>query len=201
MGTEDRIQGRVAEESNARHMRQWSEQEVFSFLTDHLRQAVADCEALAVNRRRGPTYNHLRIVLEKIEDMCRIVHYMRQDARWLQHGLRCHACHQVAGDWLRGVPQRPGPDGKPRPALAIPEGVKHPLFMKLADYLHEMENQIAVMRNARTNRIGMILPKMLEPPGVRHRPVTVQLPGLGAPLRKTKGGLIIPSGVKMASSG
>ena len=173
-------------------MRQWSEGEVFSFLADHLRLAADQCEALAENRRKGPVYNEFRKNLVLIENMCRIVHYMRQDARWLQHGLRCNACHKMAGDWLRGVPQKPGADGKPRPAMMIPEGVKHPLFMKMSEYLRNMMVEIVTLRNARTGRIGMILPRMLEPPGVRQgRPVQVKLPGLGGE-RISKGGIILP---------
>lgn len=173
-------------------MRQWSENEIFSFLIDHLRQAASDCEDLAVNRRKGPVYNHFRITLERIEDMCRIVHYMRQDARWLKTGLIMERCHQAAGDWLRGVPQKPGLDGKPKPARPLPEGMKHPLFLKLADFLREQEREVLRLKNEKTNRIGMILPRMLEPPGVRQ-PTNYRI----APLR-SKGGIILPSGVKAA---
>ena len=180
-------------------MRQWSEREVFDFLVTHLRSAADDCESLAVNRRRGPIYNRLRQDLEKIEDMCRVVHYMRQDSRWLKVGLIMDRCHQQAGDWLRGVPQKPNADGSPKPPMMIPEGVKHPLFMKMAEYLREQEREVMRLKNQRTNRVGMILPRMLEPPGVRSRPVTVQLPGLGGTsLRKTKGGIILPNGAEAA---
>jgi hypothetical protein len=149
-------------------MRQWSEREIFDFLTDHLRRATDACEALAVNRRKGPIYNQLRHDLVKLEGMFRVVGYLRQDARWLQVGLVMNRVHQAAGDWLRGVPQKPGPDGRPRPALAIPASIKHPLFMKLAEFLREQERSIVAMKNARTGRTGVILPRMLEPPEIRR---------------------------------
>jgi hypothetical protein len=72
--------------------------------------------------------------------------------------------------------------------MSIPEGVKHPLFMKLAEYLRQMGVEINALRHARTNRNGMILPRMLEPPGVRQ-PSNYQV--------KLPSGLIIP-GSKVA---
>lgn len=170
-------------------MRQWSENEVFDFLVDHFRKAADLCEALAVKRAKGGIYNDLRKTLEKIEDMCRVVHYMRQDARWLKIGIIMERAHQQAGDWLRGIPQKPNPDGSPRPALMIPDGERHPLFMKLAEYLREQEREAIRLKNERTGRVGMILPRMLTPPSVGHRPVTVKLPEIAG---KSKGGILLP---------
>jgi hypothetical protein len=174
-------------------MRPWSEIEVFSFLADHFAKAASACDDLARNRRRGPVYNELRHDLEKIENMCRIANYMRQDARWLQVGLRMHAAHQCAGDWLRGVPRKPDAQGKPQPPMAIPEGELHPLFVRLAEFLREQAKEADRLRRERTGRVGMILPRMLVPPGVRQ-PTNYRV----TPLHKSSGGVIIPRGVNVA---
>ena len=168
-------------------MREWSEREVFSFLHDHFGKAADACEKLARFRVRGKVYNELRHDLEKIEDMCRIVHYMRQDARWLQVGLRMHAAHKCAGDWLRGVPRKPDALGRPQPPMAIPEGELHPLFVRLAEFLREQAKEAHRLATEKTNKVGMILPKMLAPPEVRYPTNYRQMP-----LRKSKGGVILP---------
>lgn len=174
-------------------MRQWSDGEVFGFLADRFSKAASACDDLARNRRRGPTYNALRHDLEKIEDMCRIAHYMRQDARWLQVGLRMHAAHTCAGDWLRGVPRRPDEQGRPQPPMAIPEGELHPLFVRLAEFLRDQAKEANRLRTEKTGRLSPILPRMLEPPGVRQ-PTNYRL----TPLHKSSGGIIIPRGVNVA---
>src|SRR3984957_21147913 len=112
-------------------MTPWSESEVFDFLETHFGRAADNCEQLARRTRRGHAYNELRRDLEKIEDMCRVVHYMRQDSRWLRIGMQMQEAHKRAGNWLRGIPQSPTPSGTPRPALRLPPGTMHPLFVKL----------------------------------------------------------------------
>jgi hypothetical protein len=174
-------------------MRQWSENEVFGFLAEHFAKAASACDQLARNRRRGPVYNQLRHDLEKIEDMCRIAHYMREDARWLQVGLRMHAAHKCAGDWLRGVPRKPDAQGRPQPPMAIPEGELHPLFVRLAEFLRDQAKIAVELKSKKTNRVGMILPRMLAPPGVRQ-PTNYRV----TPLHKSSGGVIIPAGVNVA---
>lgn len=169
-------------------MRQWSEVEVFSFLADHFSKAASACDDLARRQRKGPVYLELIKDLELIENMCRIAHYMRQDARWLQVGLRMEAAHKCAGDWLRGVPRKPDEQGRPQPPMKIPEGELHPLFVRLAEFMREQGKEAERLRREKTGRVGMVLPRMLAPPGVRS-PSNYRL----NPLRKSVGGIILPA--------
>ena len=169
-------------------MNQWSEGEVFSFLSQHFREAANDCRDLAKRQRRGSIYNRLRHTLIKIEDMCRIAAYFRQDARWLQVGLCMHEVHQCAGDWLRGMPRPPDDRGRPRPPLPIPEGELHPRFVQLAELLDQQYRVADKMRRQRTGRPGMILPRMLQPTEVRH-PTNYPV----RDYRRTRSGLLVPT--------
>lgn len=142
-----------------------TEIEIFECLSVNFRLAAEHCEDLARLPRKGPTYILLRKELRLLEGACRQAAQWRDDARWLQIGLYMAETHKRAGDWLRGVKQ---PAGGYRP---IPEGQRHPMFLKLADCLRAGERRAESLRIARTGRRGTILPKPLAGPHRETRPV------------------------------
>lgn len=146
-----------------------SENEVVDCLRDNFRQGVTLCEALARLPAKGPSYRKLRTCLSLIEGSARQLGYMRQDARWLQIGLFAEHCHQRAGRWLRGIQSE---DGSKRP---LAQGELHPMFLRLADIMRTGHVSAERLRSARTDRVGLILPKA---PVIHRdtRPVQVLLP-------------------------
>ena len=131
-----------------------TEIEIFECLEVNFRDAADNCEKLATSPKRGQTYLKLREQLKFIESAARQAGYARGgDARWLQIGLMVAEAHKRAGDWLRGVKQ---PGGGYRP---IPEGQKHPLFMRLAEILRDGQRKSERLRDQKTNRLGPILPR------------------------------------------
>lgn len=159
-----------------------TEPEIFDCLRTNFRLAAQCSEDLATLPKKGPTYRKLREALKLIEGAARQAAYWRQDARWLQIGLQAAHVHQTAGEWLRGVKQ---PNGGRRP---IPEGEKHPLFVKLAEVLRAGLVRAEQYRTAKTGRVGTILPVPLPGPHRDTRPVSM------AGLKRSKGGILIPAG-------
>lgn len=161
-------------------MGQPTEQEIFDCLATNFRLAAQNCEKLAKSPKRGQIYLQFREQLGLIEGAARQAGYYRGgDARWLQIGLMVAEAHRRAGDWLRGVKQ---PGGGYRP---IPEGKKHPLFMKLAEVLRAGQRKAEDLRTKRVNRTGPILPVMRQPTSQRET----------SPVgwRKTASGLVVPA--------
>ena len=159
-----------------------TEREIFDCLETNFRLAAEHCEDLAKLPRKGPTYKKLIEELKLIEGACRQASVWREDTRWLHLGLMMEEAHKRAGDWLRGVAQ---PSGGRR---MIPEGVRHPLFMKLAENLRAGLARAQETRHAATGRIGMILPEVMRAP---HRD-TVPV-GWTPSMNGSR--LIIPAGV------
>lgn len=157
-----------------------TEQQVLECLTDNLRKAAEYSEALAISPKRGQIYIKFRECLSLVEGAARQTAYYRGgDARWLTIGIQMAEAHKRAGDWLRGV-QQPGCARR-----RIPEGQKHPLFMKLAEHLRKGAKLADDLRTKKTGRTGPILPIMHRPPGQRDTtPVG---------WRASSGGILIPA--------
>lgn len=133
-----------------------TEAEIFDCLETNFRLAAEHCEDLAKLPRKGPTYKKLIEELKLIEGACRQASVWREDTRWLRLGLMMEEAHKRAGDWLRGVAQAGG--GR----RAIPEGVKHPLFMKLAANLRAALALAEETRTKKTGHLGSILPEIMR---------------------------------------
>jgi hypothetical protein len=161
-----------------------TEREIFDQLTTQLRTAVDCCVALSTSRRKGPLYDQLRKSLSLAEGCCRQASAWREDTRWLIHGQHIARCWKMAGDWLRGYKV----NGE-RIMLAPSE--IHKMFLMLADKLCDLHNAAIDIRDKRTHRLGMILPKPVPGPHRATRPTAVLLP---PGMRQTDSGLIIPHG-------
>lgn len=156
-----------------------TEQQVLECLTDNFRKAAEYAEALARSPKRGQIYLKFRECLTLVEGAARQAAYYRGgDARWLTIGAMMAEAHKRAGDWLRGIKQ---PGGGRRP---IPEGQKHPLFMKLAEHLRSGAKMAEDLRTKKTNRRGPILPVM--------RPLGSQRETTPIGWRQTSSGLVLP---------
>lgn len=162
-------------------MAKLTEAEIFDCLETNFRLAAEHCEDLAKLPRKGPTYRKLIEELKLCEGACRQVAVWREDSRWFKIGLMMEEAHKRAGDWLRGIAQ---PGGGRRP---LAEGVRHPLFMKLAENLRAAHKLAVDTKDKATHRVGMILPAELPGP---HRD-TVPVGWTGA-LARTPGGIILP---------
>lgn len=163
-----------------------TETEIFDRMIDSLKAAVQACEDLAVKPMKGPSYRKLQEHLPLIEGCCRQASAWREDTRWLSLGMMMAEAHRRAGDWLRGV--RDPQTGRLR---LIPEGVKHPLFMKLAENLRGLMTSAEKLRTDATRRMGMILPDPLPGP---HRQIkdNYSIPLPDGVVRRPSG-LIVPS--------
>ena len=165
-----------------------TEVEIFDCMIDNLKKAVAHAKELATKPRKGVAYMALRDELKLIEGACRQAAAFRADARWYPLGMMMEHVHKVAGEWLRGVidPQ----SGRRRP---IPEGVKHPLFSKLAENLEALLTNVRMLKDGATKRTGPILPVMLEGPHRQTRDnYGVRLPD---GMVRRGSGLIVPSDI------
>ncbi len=163
-------------------MTKLTEAEIFDCLETNFRLAAEHCEDLAKLPRKGPTYKKLIEELKLIEGACRQAAVWREDSRWLRLGLMMEEAHKRAGEWLRGVVQASG--GRRQ----ISEGVRHPLFMKLAENLRAGLARAEETRTKATRTIGAILPATLRGP---HRD-TVPV-GWTPAMNGSK--LIIPAGI------
>lgn len=161
-------------------MARLTEIEIFDKMRDSLRLAEDAARELAVHPGAGEVYNKLRFNLNFVEGCCRQASAWRDDTRWLPMGLTMAKARSLAGDWLRGVPQK---DGTRRP---LAPGERHPTFLGLAENLKAAGVAIEKLRTSRTGRRGPILPTMLPGP-TRQRTVQV----------KTPGGLFLPAGMAL----
>jgi hypothetical protein len=147
------------------------ERQLLSALKEHLRLAADKCYEIARQPKSGPQFDAMRKALKVCEDCCRKVGSLREDARWLPMGLKMEEAHQIAREWLH------------RPTVKAKK-----LFSGLGDQLMFFLAAIEKLETARTNRVGMILPKPLGAPLRESRPVQVILPP-----RVSAGGVILPS--------
>lgn len=142
------------------------EQEILDCVQDNFKSA-ADCCLRLARGERGPLYRKLRANLGLAEGALRQAAWWREDARWLYIVPVVARAHQEAGRWLR----EKGPK----------TGWK---FHKLAEILQSGMKAVEEIRDKRTGRVGMLLPKPLPGPHRDVRPVQV----------KTPGGIILPAG-------
>lgn len=140
-----------------------TEVEIFDCMIDSLRASIQACTDLAVKPLKGHSYRKLQEHLPLIEGCCRQVSVWREDTSWLILGMKIAEVHRRAGDWLRGI--RDPETGRYR---QISEGVRHPMFMKLAELLRSMLNSAQTHRTRATRTMGPILPTPLSGP---HRQV------------------------------
>lgn len=165
-----------------------TESEIFDCLSTNFKLAAEHAQDLGKLPRKGPTYTALRNELGLIEGACRQASVWREDSRWLTIGLMMAEAHKRAGSWLRGVKTPTGV------RIAIKEGQLHPLFMKLADNLRAGYRLSEQFRTSKTNKIGLILPQVMEGPHRDTRPVHISVP---SHLQVSKGGIIIPDGARV----
>lgn len=141
------------------------EQEIFDRLMSSFKAAAECCDVLATSPRKGPTYRRLREELRLIEGAARQAGYFRDDARYMKLGYEAHMCHEKAGDWLRSR----------APSV---------YFRALANVLRKMHTDTERLKNARTGRRGVILPK----PQALHRDTRP------VGWTKTQAGILLPQG-------
>ena len=158
-----------------------TEVEIFDCLTSNLRRAADMAERLGREPKKGPNYLEFRAAVRLVESACKQVSVWRQDTRWLAVAFKMAECHKRAGDWLRGIKM---PSGGRR---LLRQGELHPVFMALAGALRAYAKDVDNLRNRKTGKSGMILPKPLEGPHRDTRPVHV------SGVHFTPSGLIIPS--------
>ena len=142
-----------------------TEREIFGRMAHNLAQAVEDCEKLATTPLRGQRYDRLRTELKEVEDCANLAAQWREDARWLILGLEMAHVHSICGHWLRTYIS---PDERK---------IAQPLFVKLAEKLRWYQRGAERLKNRKTERVGLILPKPLPGPHRDTRPV--QVPRLG----------------------
>lgn len=153
-----------------------TEREIFDCIGTNAKLAAEHCESLARKPREGETYDLLREELKLIEGACRQASAWRGDTRWLPLGLAMEEAHVKAGEWLRGVKvagQR----------IRLAERHNFECFMKLAENLRGIHAAMEKLRDAKTNRVGMILPDSRPAPFRDTRPVG---------FTKSLGGVLIP---------
>lgn len=163
-----------------------TETEIFDCMAENLRLAIGHARELAVSPRKGPGFIALRAELKLVEGACRQAAVWRQDSRWYPIGMMMEDVHQRAKEWLRGVV-----DPETGQRRMIPEGVKHPLFSKLADNLEALLAKIDELRTRATGRMGMILPGSLPGPHRQTRDAYGVL--LPDGMSRRDSGVIVPS--------
>lgn len=131
-----------------------TETEIFSCLTENLRDAAANCDLLAQEHRKGPTYRKLRTNLQLIEGAARQMGFFRFDMRYQVLALKAAEAHKRAGDWLRSH-------------------TASTIFFKLAEAMRQLERDLERLRHARTGRSRPILVPPQAPPHRTGRPVAV----------------------------
>ena len=135
-----------------------TEAEIFDCMTSNLALAADLSDQLVQCPKRGDHYNRFRKALRLVEGTFRQAAVWREDARWLPWGLSIEKVHQLAGNWLRGIPQEGGG------YIVIAEGQRHCCFDMLAQNLRAMLKSIEELRTKKTNRCGMILPLVQRGP-------------------------------------
>jgi len=155
-----------------------TEQEIFDCIGTNARLAAEHCDQLARTPQEGQTYDLLRKELNLIEGACRQASAWRADTRWLPLGRAMADAEKLIGEWLRG--RKVG-------GLRVMLAPRHVFecFTGLAENLRGAAHGMTRLQHERTNRIGMILPDVLEGPHRDTRPVG---------FTKSMGGVLIPQG-------
>lgn len=153
-----------------------TEREIFDCIASNAREAASHCETLAKSPQEGETYDALRKNLELIEGACRQASAWRGDTRWLPLGRTMAQASSLIAEWVRG--RKAG-------GLRVMLAPKHTFqcFMALADNLRGAAEGMKKLQHERTNRIGAILPQMLEGPHRDTRPVG---------FTRSMGGVLVP---------
>lgn len=138
-------------------MRWPGEQETLDELRTRIGSAVSFAAALAILPAKGLTYTKLRADLKQLETLARMTAYDRQDARWLQIGLRMAEVHAVTGHLLR-------------------HHYPNPYYREIETWLRGLLQAVDSLQYKKTGRAGMILPKQQHVIRTEGRPVQVLLP-------------------------
>lgn len=134
-----------------------TEKEIFDCLETNLRECAGYCVRMA-RGDRGDIYVRFRRKMKLIEGACRQAAMWRGDSRWLPFGIKIHEAQERVGKWLREHPF------EPRKLVA------------LAALLEQSYHGAIKLKEARTNRTGLILPMPGRGPQREGRPVQVILP-------------------------
>jgi hypothetical protein len=162
-----------------------TEVEIFDCLATNFKLAAELADDLAKLPLKGISYDKFRKTLRLIEGACKQASTWREDSRWLsQIGFAMGECHQRAGNWLRGAKLEDGSKVK----MSDPQ--TYEFFRKMAEGLRGLAILAERLKNERTGRMGMILPRPL--PGPHRDTIPV---GFRTPPRVTSGGIILPDGV------
>lgn len=129
-----------------------TEADIFDRLFTSYGEAAAACDDLAKSPRIGAAYRRLKIHLDLVEGACRQAAHFREDSRWLIKGLQAAEAAKRASEWLRR--------GKTGGGLyvSLTLGERHPLFNALATSLRKMQGEAVRTKNAKTGKVGKILP-------------------------------------------
>jgi hypothetical protein len=140
------------------------EHEIWDKLCDTLKSAIAHCGQLATFPAQGPTYLAIIVELETIEACSRQMGFNRGDARWSLFGYEIHHFRRRIGDALRAHNNRE-------------------IFLHFQKMMQGAYDEGVKMKDAKTGRRGLILPKPKAAPHRETRPVYVR-----------PGGLLVPAG-------
>jgi hypothetical protein len=135
-----------------------TEQETLDEIRTRLGSAVSHAAALAILPAKGPSYVKLRGELKLIEQSARMIAYNRQDARWLQIGIRMSEVHRLTGHLIR-------------------RHFPNPYFREIENWLRQLFECANNLQHNATGRVGMILPKPKPgPTRTQDRQIQVLLP-------------------------
>ncbi len=138
------------------------EHEIWAKLRDTLKSAITHCGMLATFPAQGPTYLKMIVELEEIEGASRQLGFNRGDARWSQFGFEMHAFRKRIGDAIRAHHART-------------------IFLHMQGMMKGALADAEKMKDAKTGRLGAILPKPKPGPHRDTRPVYVRPSGLIVP--------------------
>jgi hypothetical protein len=168
-----------------------TEREIFSCLEDNCRTAIDACDQLAISPVRGVQYNRFWEAIDLAMGCFRQASYWRQDARWLPPEHILINIRMAAGEWIRGYSLvGKGVVGLPR--LRLTERELGENFKATAKLLRKTHKYLIGLRDDKTGRTGMILPKPVANFRETRQHRVADLPPA---MMKTSAGLIVPSGV------
>lgn len=139
-----------------------TEHEIFDELRTTLRSAIDHCGMLATLPSMGPTYLAMIGELEAIDGLARSFGFARRDARWNYFGWEMAAFRRRIGDAIRAHHART-------------------IFLHMQNMMKGALAEAEKMKDAKTGRLGPILPKVRPGPHRETRPVYVRPSGLIVP--------------------
>jgi hypothetical protein len=140
-----------------------TEQEAFDLLKTSLRGAIDDCKEIGSQVWSGEQYLRLTKRLKAVENCCRAIGTMRQDARWFPLTIMLAQVQERARRWL---------------TPATVETKKH--FPTLAAKLEQLLDTVGKLEKGRPPKLGLILPKpQAHVRAAGDRPMQVILPNGG----------------------